>query len=182
MNPVTRIGAALFIASGILVCTSATGQLREPFPIPAGVSAQEQTNMERQRASLMAELNSLKVRIAAHNQKCGDVPSDSPLVDECRTAQGKLRSEVKQYQSHLADYESSSEKIMETLAQRQAAQEENIKGLNALSSGDYATAVKHLGKAHDYAPDDRNIQENLERARAALRQSRGETGKPLQER
>lgn len=177
MKPVTRIGTAFFIAASVLICANAKAQLREPIAIPAGVSTQEQAALEQQRASLMTELNSLKARIVVHNQKCGDVPSNSPLVDECRAAQGNFRSEIQQYRSHLADYERSSEKISQALARRQAAQEENLKGLNALGAGEYDAAVQHLGKARDLAPDDRNIQENLERARAALRESRGPEGR-----
>ena len=39
------------------------------------------------------------------------------------------------------------------------------------SRGDYASAVHYLSEALDYAPDDPDIQQNLDRAREALRQS-----------
>ncbi|HEY0844658.1 MAG TPA: hypothetical protein VGE12_04795 [Noviherbaspirillum sp.] len=177
MKPVTRIGTVLFISASVLISASATAQLREPIAVPAGVSAQEQADLEQQRASLMTELNSLKARIAAHNQKCSDVPADAPIVGECRAAQDTLRAEIQRYRSHVADYERANEKMVEVRARQQAAQQANINGLNALGRGDYEAAVKHLGEAHDYAPDDRNIQENLERARAALRESRGSAGR-----
>lgn len=52
-----------------------------------------------------------------------------------------------------------------------AAIDANDRGVDAFARGDYDAAVRYLSEAAEYAPDDSGIQSNLERARAAFRQS-----------
>ncbi|HEY0844660.1 MAG TPA: hypothetical protein VGE12_04805 [Noviherbaspirillum sp.] len=53
----------------------------------------------------------------------------------------------------------------------EAAMDANDRGYDAYQRGDFAGAVRYLTEAAEYAPDDPNIQSNLEKARAALRRS-----------
>lgn len=110
MNFRTRIDLALLIAMGLFVHVQALAQLREPARIPEGSAVQEQAMLGRQRAALIAELDALRARIAEHNQKCGQVPTDSPLVGECRANQGRLRAEVEHYRNGLAEFDSAVER------------------------------------------------------------------------
>lgn len=107
MNFRTRIGLALLIAMALFAHVEAAAQLREPARIPEGAAVQEQAMLGRQRVALVAELDALRARIAEHNQKCGQVPTDSPLVGECRANQGRLRAEVEHYRNGLAEYDSA---------------------------------------------------------------------------
>lgn len=54
---------------------------------------------------------------------------------------------------------------------QEAALDAGDSGVKAYQSGDYAGAVKYFSEALEYAPDDPDIQHNLDRAREAFRQS-----------
>jgi tetratricopeptide (TPR) repeat protein len=59
----------------------------------------------------------------------------------------------------------------------EAALDAGDSGVAAYKSGDFAGAVKYFSEALEYAPDDPDLQHNLDRAKEALRQS--ETGREL---
>lgn len=111
MTATSRTGVVFLLVAGLFAAGAAQAQLQEPASIPANVSGQEQARLEQRRASLMTKLNTLRATIAQHNQRCSEVPNDSPLVEECRASQARLRAEVQEYRNGVAEYEAAVERL-----------------------------------------------------------------------
>lgn len=74
-------------------------------PVPSEVADNivepEQTELILQRAELLIRRDSIKLGVAIHNAKCSKITPGSSIVDECRTNQKKLQTDISAYTAYV---------------------------------------------------------------------------------
>jgi hypothetical protein len=113
----TRTVFVLFsVLAAICLPLAAHAQLVQPAALPAGLSGQSTAALNQERGLLLEQGNSLRQRISAHNQQCGSVAENSPLVAQCQSNQASLVSAIQQYNAAVNDF---NQRVQHLLAQSQ---------------------------------------------------------------
>lgn len=66
-------------------------------PIPDSLSGPQRDELANRRSALEAQWAALRSRVESHNQKCGKVPANTPLANECSQQMKLLQAEIGKY-------------------------------------------------------------------------------------
>ena len=93
-----------FLLTAVLLWPAvASATIDQPSEIPASTSAQ--SDLGSRRSVLMTQWNALQQKISAHNAKCGHIPEDSPMVEECSNNQAALSAELQAYNDAVTEFD-----------------------------------------------------------------------------
>ncbi len=112
--------AVLLGAALALTAVQACAQLPVPQEVRGAFSAQDQTELEVRRTSLLQARTDLVARAGAHDGKCSRVASDSPLVAECRSVQARIVAAIAAYRADVVRF---NELLQQRLACATAGQQ-----------------------------------------------------------
>jgi hypothetical protein len=162
--------AVVLAALALLVLPpAARAQLAEPSPVPAAPDA-ELARLNHERAELMGELDDLRGRIAAHNQRCSHVATtDTALTATCEASRAELQQRLGIYKAGLSTYESDPMVVnaqgipsglppdVDAALAKMPESDRLRKGYQAVMAHDWKLARAWFQDAHNHAPGDAGI-------------------------
>ena len=114
-----RVKLALVTLGAILTLSPLSyAQVPDFVPIPANLDGHHREELAARRAQLEAQWNILVSKVEDHNRKCGKVPANTSLANECRQRMSSLQGEIAAHIEAVKSFNNMVEGLVEIMEAR----------------------------------------------------------------
>lgn len=96
----------------------ANAQVPELLPIPHRLDGHHREVLAMRRSQLAAQRDILVSKVEDHNRKCGKVPANTPLANECRQRMSALQGEIVAHNKAVKSFNDLVEGLVENMEAR----------------------------------------------------------------
>ncbi len=110
----------IFVILGVILILSpfANAQVPDLVPIPVRLDGHHREELANRRSQLEAQWNILVSKVEDHNRKCGKVPANTPLANECRQRMSSLQGEITAHIEAVKSFNNMVEGLVEIIEAR----------------------------------------------------------------
>lgn len=106
------------LAAVVTLSPLAHAQVPDLVPIPVNLDGHHREELAARRAQLEAQWNILVSKVEDHNRKCGKVPANTPLANECRQRMSSLQGEIAAHIEAVKSFNNMVEGLVEIIEAR----------------------------------------------------------------